>query len=114
VDNVLYFVDIDGKAVHSYDPSNGRHVKVDTPAKAAAVRATASTPSVSYRRLVGHGSRAARPIRLRHALQALDITRGAATGRTKAGLPKLLWRCIATGEEQALHARTAVIGVNSR
>ena len=42
MDNVLYFVDIDGKAVHSYDPSNGRHVKVDTPAKAAAVRASIS------------------------------------------------------------------------
>ena len=37
VDNLLYFVDIDGKAVHSYDPSDGRHIKVDTPAKAAAV-----------------------------------------------------------------------------
>ena len=38
VDNVLYFVDIDGKAVHSYDPSDGRHFRVATPAKAAAVR----------------------------------------------------------------------------
>ena len=37
VDELLYFVDIDGKAVHSYDPRDGRHVKVDTPAKAAAV-----------------------------------------------------------------------------
>jgi sugar lactone lactonase YvrE len=37
IDELLYFVDIDGKAVHSYDPRDGSHVKVDTPAKAAAV-----------------------------------------------------------------------------
>ena len=46
VDNLLYFVDIDGKAVHSYDPSNGRHVKVDTPAKAAAVRGAIALLSI--------------------------------------------------------------------
>ena len=46
VDNLLYFVDIDGKAVHSYDPSNGHHVKVDTPAKAAAVRPVISLSDV--------------------------------------------------------------------
>ena len=40
VDNLLYFVDIDGKAVHSYNPSTGRDFKVDTPAKAAAVSAS--------------------------------------------------------------------------
>jgi len=82
VDNVLYFVDIDGKAVHSYDPSNGRHTKVDTPAKAAAVRANPSTLSFSFRVPAGHGSRPARRSLLRHTLPALNITRGAPTGAT--------------------------------
>ena len=38
VDKLLYFVDIDGKAIHSYDPSSGQHVKeLDLTAMVSAV-----------------------------------------------------------------------------
>ena len=38
-DSLLYFVDIDGKAIHSYDPGTGVHDKLDMPAMVGAVRA---------------------------------------------------------------------------
>lgn len=39
VDSLLYFVDIDGKAIHSYDPGTGAHDKLDVPALIGAVSA---------------------------------------------------------------------------
>ena len=38
VDNLLYFVDIDGKNIHSYDPATGAHEKLAMPAMVASVR----------------------------------------------------------------------------
>ena len=37
-DNLLYFVDIDGKSIHSYDPATGAHEKLAMPAMVASVR----------------------------------------------------------------------------
>ena len=115
MDNVLYFVDIDGKAVHSYDPSDGRHFKVDTPAKAAAVRVTASALSMSFLHLAAHGSRNARRSRLRDLCCSRLNSHGAQQLRrnhSRAFKAVLAKHC--EGKEQVLHARTAVIRVTSR
>ena len=49
VDDVLYFVDIDGKAIHSYDPRTGAHDSLQLTTMVGAVRVQLSLFNMNLR-----------------------------------------------------------------